>query len=198
VLDRAYAIWLPLMFLFPAVAVMAVEDVRIRTRLLGCWLVSWVVIGSIGAWAFGSAGPCYYNALVGPHPGFAALHQQLAHLAAQAQAQSQVIAAIDFQSMLLNEHKGAQFVSAGGISAMPSMHVAMATLFAIGGFRVSRPFGWVMTIYAVMIWIASIHLGWHYAIDGIAGASMMAGLWLLSGKIVGRRANPLSPDTDTV
>jgi hypothetical protein len=33
----------------------------------------------------------------------------------------------------------------------------------------------------MLIWIASIHLGWHYASDGLLGAAMMAGLWVLSG-----------------
>lgn len=194
--DRAYAIWLPLMFLFPAVAVMATPDARVRARLLGCWLGSWIIIGSLGAWILGSAGPCYYEALVGPNPGFAEMNRHLAALASEAQGRGQSVAAVGFQSMLLNGRLDSQFVSAGGISAMPSMHVAMALLFAIAGFCVSRPIGWIMAIYAVTIWIASIHLGWHYAIDGIVGAGMMWGLWHLSGKMVGddkQGSNPLPP-----
>jgi hypothetical protein len=192
VFDRAYAIWLPLMFLFPAVAVMATGDVRLRVRLLGCWLSAWVLIGSIGAWLFGSAGPCYYNYLVGPHAGFADLHQHLAALGRSAQANGQVIAAIDFQTMLRSGHGSTEFVSAGGISAMPSMHVAMATLFALAGFKIVRPLGWILTLYALMIWVGSIHLGWHYAIDGIVGAAMTLGLWWLSGHAVANRTRPLA------
>jgi membrane-associated phospholipid phosphatase len=40
-----------------------------------------------------------------------------------------------------------------------------------------------MTAYAVLIWIGSVYLGWHYATDGIVGASMTIGLWKLSGKL---------------
>jgi hypothetical protein len=182
--DAAYAIWLPLMFAFPAVMVMAFANVRLRTRLLTSWLASWVLIASVGAWIFGSAGPCYYNSLVGPHAGFKALENQLANLSAAALADGQGIAALDFQAMLLRQMKAGELVSAGGISAMPSMHVAMATLFAIAAFRFSRTLGWIFAAYAVIIWIGSVHLGWHYAFDGIAGAAMMAGVWHLSGKLV--------------
>ncbi len=182
--DACYAIWLPLMFAFPPVIVMAIANVRLRARLLACWLASWVVIASLGAWLLGSAGPIYYNALVGPNPGFAALQIELARLGAAAQANGQVIAAIDFQAMLLRQMQSGALASAGGISAMPSMHVAMATLMAIAAFRFVRPVGFVFATYAVLIWIGSIHLGWHYAIDGVVGAAMMLGLWALTGRIV--------------
>jgi hypothetical protein len=190
--DRIYALWLPMMFVFPMVAVMAAHDERVRARLLGCWITSWVLIAGIGAWVFGSAGPCYYVQLVGPDAGFSALNQQLARLAAEAHASGQVIAALDFQSMLLNQHGNAAFLPAGGISAMPSMHVAMATLFALGGYQIARPLGHVMTLYAVLIWIGSIHLGWHYASDGIAGGAMMILLWHVSGKFMPKTITPLS------
>ncbi len=182
--DAAYAVWLPMMFLFPAVMVMGFADIRIRARFLSCWLAAWVLIASVAAWVFGSAGPCYYNALVGPHAGFDRMNQSLAGIASAAQAGGQTIAALDFQTMLLRQMHRGDFVSAGGISAMPSMHVAMATLFAIAAFRFARPLGWIFTAYAITIWIGSIHLGWHYALDGIVGAAMMITVWHASGKIV--------------
>ncbi len=180
ILDRAYSMWLTFMFPFPMVVVMAIKDVRMRARLLGTWLGAWIVIGGIGAWVFGSAGPCYYDQLVGPPGRFAGLHQAMAKLTAAAGATGQSITALDFQAMLVSElnHKG--MVAAGGISAMPSMHVAMAVLFAIAGFARARLWGWIFSIYAVLIWVGSIHLGWHYAIDGIVGAALMLGLWRLS------------------
>ena len=186
--DRLYAFWLPMMFMFPMVAVMAAHDLRLRARLIGCWLSSWVFIAGIGAWAFGSAGPCYYTSLVGPDAGFSAFHAQLARLGAEAHARGIVIAAIDFQSMLLSEIGVDHLLPAGGISAMPSMHVAMATLFALSAFMIARPLGWIFSVYALIIWIGSIHLGWHYASDGIVGAAMMALLWIISGKVVARKS----------
>lgn len=184
--DAIYGLWLPMMFAFPMVIVMAVHDERVRTHILGCWMASWVLIASVAAWLFGSAGPCYYTRLVGPDAGFAALDAQLGKLGAQAHAMGHPIAAIDFQSMLLSEQNASALLPAGGISAMPSMHVAMATLFALAAFKVNNVFGWLFTLYAMLIWIGSVHLGWHYALDGVAGAAMMIAVWRITGKFVAR------------
>lgn len=58
----------------------------------------------------------------------------------------------------------------GGISAFPSMHVAIAAWLAI----VLRDRGWpkLGIAYLVAIFVCSIVLGWHYAIDGVAGAAI--------------------------
>lgn len=182
VLDAAYAIWLPMMFLFPMVVAAAVHDPVARGRLIGTWVASWVIIGSIGAWFLGSAGPCYYNDLVGPHAGFAHLHSALQAVNAQAGEYGLAVRALYFQDMLEATQAGSMDF-ASGISAMPSMHVAMASLFAIGGFQRSRGLGAIFSVYAVMIWIASVHLGWHYALDGVVGTGMMLALWWLSKPI---------------
>lgn len=184
--DAVYAIWLPMMFAFPVVMVMAAHDIRLRARLLGCWVASWVLIAGLGAWLFGSAGPCYYTRLVGPDAGFAGLDAQLARLNATAQLGGTDLAALHFQSLLLAGQSATELMPAGGISAMPSMHVAMATLFALAAKQIARPLGYIFTAYVILIWVASIHLGWHYAIDGIVGSAMMVGLWKLSGKFVAR------------
>ena len=181
-IDRVYGFWLPMMFAFPVVVVMAAHDIGLRARLLGCWLMSWVFVAGFGAWVFGSAGPCYYTQLVGSDQGFSALSARLSALGAEAHAKGQVIAAIDFQAMLLNGQSATELLPAGGISAMPSMHVAMAVLFAIAGFQFGRVWGVILSGYALLIWIGSIHLGWHYATDGIVGAAMMIALWRISGK----------------
>ena len=182
ILDAAYALWLPMMFLFPAVVVATVSKAEKRGRLLGTWVASWILIGSIAAWLLGSAGPCYYNALVGHHEGFLRMQQALEALDARAEAYGLSVHALYFQKMLF-QTQGGSLVFASGISAMPSMHVAMGTLFAIAGFQRSRALGIAFSVYAVLIWIASIHLGWHYASDGISGGLMMVVLWLVSKPI---------------
>jgi membrane-associated phospholipid phosphatase len=72
-----------------------------------------------------------------------------------------------------------------GISAMPSMHVGTSVLFAILGFSAGKKWlGYLMSAFAFLIFIGSIHLGWHYAIDGYAGAAIAVACWWVSGKIV--------------
>jgi uncharacterized membrane protein len=66
-------------------------------------------------------------------------------------------------------------------------------LFALVGWRTSRLLGWLFTAYACVILIGSVHLGWHYAVDGyfsIAGALLIwAGVRLLLRRF-GRVALP--------
>jgi PAP2 superfamily len=197
VIDRLYSFWMPMMFIFPAAAVMAVGDVPLRTRMIGTWLISWLVIACFGAWLFASAGPCYYVALIGPDAGFAELSRRLAQLNAAAHARGYTLAALDFQAMLLTGTRQHGLEAVGGISAMPSMHVAMAGLFAIAGRAHSRSLGWIMTAYAAGIWIGSVHLGWHYATDGAVGIAMMWAVWWGMGKFVARVASlPQAPSPD--
>ena len=64
---------------------------------------------------------------------------------------------------------------------MPSLHIAMATLFALVGWTIDRRLGIAATLFAVGIFIGSIHLGWHYAVDGYVSAPATVMLWLLAG-----------------
>jgi PAP2 superfamily len=192
-LDRLYALWIPLMFIFPAVTVMIIADIRQRVRILATWLASWILIAGVGAWLFASAGPVYYGALVGPDTGFAAFNAHFAALAGEAREKGFALVNFDLQALLLRGwYLGVQSnAAAGGISAMPSMHVAMASLFAMAGFAHSKALGRFFTVYALLIWIGSVHLGWHYASDGIVGTAMMAGLWIATGRLIFADKTPL-------
>jgi hypothetical protein len=73
-----------------------------------------------------------------------------------------------------------------GISAMPSIHVSAAVLFALLGWRVDRRLGIGFTIFAIVIMIGSVHLAWHYAIDGYLSAALTLVIWWVCGWWVGR------------
>jgi hypothetical protein len=87
------------------------------------------------------------------------------------------------------QSSGAQL--GGGISAFPSMHVALAAWFAL--VLRARRAAWLGVAYVIGIFAGSIILGWHYAVDGIAGiavaifADRLACLWLA------RRSSYASP-----
>ena len=87
------------------------------------------------------------------------------------------------QHALLKFYGSPHLVIGGGISAMPSLHNALAVLFALAAFRIKRWLGWVGAGYALLIWAGSIDLGWHYAIDGIVAALLTGLCWLLAGRI---------------
>ncbi len=180
-IDFCYSrVWMIIMYSFPVITVACFDDIAMRVRIFGSWLASWIFIGGAGAWLFASAGPVYYSHLVGPHASFDELNMRLKTIAFAARHQAMPILAIEFQPMLLKAFNSGRYAPAGGISAMPSMHIAMATLFALVAFRLSRLLGCIMTLFALIIWVGSVHLGWHYALDGIVAALMMVAIWRLA------------------
>ena len=64
---------------------------------------------------------------------------------------------------LWSAYQGHAISFASGISAFPSIHVATTAWIAIS-FR-----HWLGYAYLAVIFFGSIILGWHYAIDGVAG-----------------------------
>lgn len=57
-----------------------------------------------------------------------------------------------------------------GVAAFPSLHVAFQMLAFLWMRRLTSWGGIVFGIFAVFIFIGSIVTGWHYLIDGVAGA----------------------------
>jgi hypothetical protein len=82
----------------------------------------------------------------------------------------------------------------GGISAFPSLHVAIAAWFAL--VLKDRGFPLIGATYLLAIFFCSIILGWHYAADGIAAAGIallanrLAGRWLAQRRVQLRAAIP--------
>jgi hypothetical protein len=69
------------------------------------------------------------------------------------------------------------------MSAMPSIHVAIAVWMWLTARSLSPAAAPAALAYAVFIWIASVQLGWHYASDGLAGAFGMVAVWWIAQKL---------------
>lgn len=180
-IDKAYHGWfLPMALGLMICAWAPSASFRLRTQYLLSYIMMWIGVGSLLAFLLPAAGPCFYENFVGPAPGFQALMERLA--AAQA-ASGSALSALTFQSGLLSVFGGDTLIVGGGISAMPSVHNGLAALFAFAGFRINRTLGWAMTVYAALIWLGSIHLGWHYAIDGLLAFALAWGIWRIAGRI---------------
>jgi membrane-associated phospholipid phosphatase len=130
---------------------------------------------------FSSAGPCYFGQITGLPDPYLPLMTYLNDA-----DQVHRVWALGAQAALWHNYALREFTMVSGISAMPSMHVALATLFALVCWRTKRWLGIVMSIYAVLIMIGSVHLGWHYAIDGYAGIGGMIAIWRLVGWALAR------------
>lgn len=93
---------------------------------------------------------------------------------------------IDVQDLLWSAYNGRETGLVKGISAMPSMHVAIVCLFVLLGWRVNRIAGIGFTIFAAIIMVGSVHLGWHYAIDGYLAIILTFLIWRAVGFLVKR------------
>ncbi|HVI91158.1 MAG TPA: phosphatase PAP2 family protein [Dongiaceae bacterium] len=149
---------------------------ELRLTFLYAFLLTWAVGGNLLALLFSSAGPVYVERL-----GFGNEFQPLVQLLVDA-AKSSPVWALDLQDMLWQGYVASDG-RWGGISAMPSMHVASAVLFALLGFGINRSLGYILAAFAVMIMLGSVALGWHYAIDGYVGALVATANWFLATRL---------------
>ena len=178
-LDRLYTFWVVLLsFAILGFAMFAPRYDRARFFL--SFTAAWLLLGVAGAYLGASAGPCYAE-LVGASsaPEFAPLMERLHAMAA---IEGNHIDAVRWQGVLWDAHSNRRYGFGMGISAMPSLHNAIAMLYALAFFRFGRGWGAAGTVFALVIFVGSIHLGWHYAVDGIAAAAAMAAIWWAAGR----------------
>jgi hypothetical protein len=191
VLHMAYNMWFVMMWLSIIYFMLRPELVRLRARYILAFLLCWMIVGSLGAYFLASAGPCFYERAFGD-PQFAPLMARLHALDAELKAIYPAfgVHGLRLQDMLWGGFTAKRELFGGGISAMPSMHVSIAVLMALAARQLNRRLGRVMTVFAAMIWIGSVHFGWHYATDGLVALGLTLAIWKLSGWLVDRLVVP--------
>jgi hypothetical protein len=75
-----------------------------------------------------------------------------------------------------------------GVAAFPSLHVAFQVLAFLWMRRLTKWGGIVFGSFAIFIFIGSIVTGWHYLIDGIAGAALAWMCYAASQRVPAIRA----------
>jgi hypothetical protein len=140
-----YAAWQPV-HLGSVVLILHWRDGARKNQALISFVVTWAV-GMAAAYAVSSAGPIFTGSA--PPDEFTRFEA----------------------SYLLANYRAHGTVIAGGISAFPSMHVAIAAWLALT-FR-----HWVVTLYAVLIAIGAVTMGWHYSMDVLGGAAVAFASW---------------------
>lgn len=179
ILSFSYVLWFFAVWFVLVWQTFDIRAPRLRAQFFGTMLLSWVALGSIAALVFASAGPCFFGRVTGlpdPYaPLMAYLHETNEHV---------TIWALTAQERLWTDYAAAGVSLGGGISAMPSMHVAMAFLLTLVAWRTHRIAGVIALLFYLAIQIGSVQLGWHYAIDGYAATVATAGLWWLMGRLL--------------
>jgi hypothetical protein len=177
-IDWAYWLWYP--FLWVAFAWTAwTHRRRLRSRILVTWALSWILLGTVVAHGLASGGPVFYGHLVtGPDP--------FADLVARLQL---IDATMPLHAIALQRGVWANTEAGGGafwisMSAMPSLHVATPVIFALAWMKVSPWLGAAMWAAVAVTLLGSVHLGWHYAVDGYVSILTVVGIWWLTDRLI--------------
>lgn len=176
VVDRVYAFWLPvqLVVLF---SVLSAPPSQAKSRALTTYAAAWFLIGVVAAALLSSAGPIFFDREFGV-ARFAPLHQMLASHGA-----SMVLSTSD---AMWSAYTSGQYRLIAGISAAPSMHVAISLWILLVARELVPRAVPLAAAYFMFIWIASVQLGWHYFSDGLIGVAGMMALWWLARRLITR------------
>jgi len=173
-----YQLWF--LLLYPGVMYFAFAkiDHDVRRQFFLTYVLSWTLIGGLMATLLASVGPCF----VGPILGDPLFDDQMAYLNA---ANKQIpVMTLQVQEMLLEWFAEAENGLGSGITAMPSMHCAIAFLYWIAMRRISSRAGVFFAVFFFITWISSVHLAYHYAVDGLVSLIAVAAIWTASGRII--------------
>ncbi len=173
-----YQLWF--LLLYPGVMFFAFGKVdgKIRRQFFLSYVLSWTLIGGAMATMLASVGPCF----VGPMLGNPTFDDQMAYLYA---ANEQVpIMVLPVQEMLLEWYGKAENGLGSGITAMPSMHCAIAFLYWIAVRRIHSGWGAFFGVFFFITWVSSVHLAYHYAVDGLVSLLAVAAIWAFSQRVI--------------
>ena len=176
VISFLYKLWFACIYFVFFWQAFSMRDPALRMRYLLSYVLCWSLLGSLAALGFSSAGPCYFGLVTHVADPYAPLLQYLRE--ADQSFRNWSLAGQDY--LWANYQRGG-VDPASGISAMPSIHVAIAVLQALLGWQVSRRLGWLLTAYCGVVLIGSVHLGWHYAIDGYLSILAVVVIWKAVG-----------------
>lgn len=165
-IDTVYAMWFPIKSYVMAALLISLPSYR-KSRAILSYFYTIGLFGVLGQFALSSAGPLFYD-LAGFGSRFADLEPHLAPLVKVGRA------------YLWASYTEGSETFGSGISAMPSIHVALAAWVGIVAQTTYRPLAFLGWTFYAFILVGSVYLGWHYAIDGIAGTIAALVAWRLS------------------
>lgn len=170
------AVWSLLVFAVPLLICTVRRHAGLRRRFLLTFLACWVLLGNVAALAFMSGGPMFYAQVTGDAGRYAEL---TGYLEFSRGLRHSAMGAGDYLWTLYQ--RGAPGFGSG-ISAFPSLHLAMATLFALTLRALHPRLAWLGYGFVVVILAGSVHLAWHYAVDGYASIAATLLFWALAGR----------------
>lgn len=156
--DAFYVGYFPILLLFFAYVLIQEKRPQLRDPFVFGYCLFWL-LGGLSYFLLPSMGPIYHEPAlfesIMPHMPFASkLNHELL---------------VDYRAFIAAPWKHEPMLYYG-IAAMPSLHVGACAMFACFARHFSRvAFAIVLTL-TILMFIGSLITGWHYAVDGYAGA----------------------------
>jgi hypothetical protein len=169
-LDRAYVLYYPAQVVVPLLFLLATRLRPRRGRFFFAYCLIWI-LGGLVYFAWPSLGPVYYWPSRFVWLDQAPYAQYLQDLLMRDYVRFRTDPS--YYTVKLYQ----------GVAALPSLHVGVLTLFAIA-CRPWRALAVALWILTAVTFVGSMALGWHYAVDGYAGALIAWLAWWVACRLV--------------
>lgn len=153
-----------------------------RSASLLSYFAVWSLFGPIGQFLGSAAGPIFYRR-VGLGDRFVGLEANIPDVTEK------------LSSYLWKMHINGELGVGAGISAMPSLHIATVTWIFLVFLGQRSKLAPLAAVFGFYIFALSVALGWHYAVDGIAGALGAVATHAICRAYLRRRGEGLRPAT---
>ena len=180
-LSIVYALWFFILYFINFWQSFDRKDPVLRMQYLLCTTLLWAVLGDFLGTILASGGPVYFGRLTGLPDPYAPQFEYLNAAHRVAVNFSREIQEKMWRFYLVNGQDGQV---AGNVSAMPSLHVASSCGFYLLARARNRWLGWAFFVFLTLMMLGSVHLGWHYAIDGYVGIAGAVAIWWACGRLV--------------
>ncbi|MDE1152717.1 MAG: phosphatase PAP2 family protein [Micavibrio sp.] len=182
-LDIAYFSWFAMMYAIVGYNLFWDSDRKRRLRFMWVFFLSWVLLGSLLGTVFSAAGPIFY------HDFFPNLPDPYKDFVAYIEAHGAADFSIAYHSrfLLLAWTTNGQMVNPNAVAAFPSMHLAIAWLAVLYARSFGRGPFIIALVFTVLIYMATILFGFHYAIDGYVSIILVSLMWWGFGKYLDRQ-----------
>ena len=172
-LEWSYSVAWGLALVFVMALVPLNASLKFTSKFYSAMMATWLIAGVALAYLFSAAGPVFAHlASSSESVQFADLRRALQSSLAP---HSPIRLTQQYLASALHSRVAAK---GGGISAMPSMHLGVASIYVLG----ARNTRWFIPAIAfwLIIFISSAYFGYHYWIDGLVAAAVAWASWRAS------------------
>lgn len=181
-LDRMYASWVVVLYLVVGYCLYCDRDILRKMRFIWSYFLLFIIAGGILALVFISLGPTFwetfYKDVPNPYEGL------MQHLAEQHRTYN--LWFYGARHWIIGWVNNDRLIDFNSISAMPSLHNGSMLLMLLYIRHVSRVLFYSMFLMTVLVFVATVYSGLHFAIDAYVAYLIVIPIWWGSKKIIDR------------